>query len=269
MKTSVSLAVFQAPEGMPALFSGADDRNLGTIKELGYDGVDLFVREPASEATTQAMKGLREYGLGVGAIMPAALAREGLFLGDAKKEVRDEAVRRIGEIVQLAAQCGGMVSLGLVRGSRSAGETDAELLDRFLDSSEKLLKISEPLGVPLVIEPINRYEINTLNSLKETGEFIRGVGLPLFIMADTFHMNIEDVDLEETMRENLPLVKHIHFVDSNRRAPSMGHLDLASMYRMLEREGYSGYLCLETLPLPDPYTCAAAGAAFFRKMSSK
>ncbi len=43
LKTSVSLSVFERPQGMPALFSGGTEKNIKRIKELGYDGVDLFV----------------------------------------------------------------------------------------------------------------------------------------------------------------------------------------------------------------------------------
>lgn len=86
MKTSVSLSVFPAPPGMPALFSGGTEQNISRIQELGYDGVDLFVKDPASADTRRTLALLRQYGLGIGAVMPAALAGEGLYLGAAEKK---------------------------------------------------------------------------------------------------------------------------------------------------------------------------------------
>ena len=94
MKTSVSLSVFPAPPGMPALFSGGTEQNISRIQELGYDGVDLFVKDPASADTRRTLALLRQYGLGIGAVMPAALAGEGLHLGAAEKNIREECVRR-------------------------------------------------------------------------------------------------------------------------------------------------------------------------------
>ena len=135
-------------------------------------------------------------------------------------------------------------------------------------SFEELLKISLPLEVPLILEPINRYESDHLNSSMEALDFIEKSGLPLYLMLDTFHMNIEDVDLAECFRRCAPYTKHIHFVDSNRLAPGMGHLNMAELYRTLEKLDYSGYLCLEALPLPSGSECARMGAKFFGSQES-
>lgn len=266
MKTSVSLSVFPRKENAPVIFSMGTDENIKTIKDLGYEGVDLFVKDPTERDTKEVIGKLHENDLGIGVIMPAALAGQGLFLGDRDSEIRNECIRRIGEIILLAADNGGMVSLGLVRGNRYPDETLERFYERFTDSSEKLLEIAEKVHVPLLIEPINRYEINTINSVAEGAAYIKTSGLPLYLMVDTFHMNIEDVSVERSFTDAFPLIKHVHFLDSNRLAPSMGHLNMEKYYRILEEMGYEGYLCLEALPKPDPYTCAKTGSEFFKAM---
>lgn len=266
MKSSVSLSIFPAKKGMPVLYSLATEENLKQIKDFGYDGVDLFVDDPHSEATKEAMKLLSKYELGVGVIMPAALAGMGLFLSHQDKKIRDEAIARIKEVIALASTVSAMVSLGLVRGNVLPDEPYEDFEKRFENSCKELLDFATPLGVYLVIEPINRYEVNTMNSVKESVDFIKKVNLPLYLMLDTFHMNIEDVDVVKTLMEALPLTKHIHFLDSNRLAPSMGHMQMEVIYRALEHAGYDGYLCLEALPKPDTYTCAKKGSEFFAKM---
>ncbi len=268
MKTSVSLSTFKMSKTAPVLFQGCNEENFATIKELGYDGVDLFVDDPFSENAKLTVKMLEKYNLGVGVVMPAALAGQGLFLGDEDKEIRETCVTKIGEIIDYARNLGGMVSLGLVRGSMVDEETEDHFNEKFICSSEKLLKISD--GVPLLIEPINRYEINTINSAREGIDFIKQTKLPLYLMLDTFHMNIEDVDLIEIFKESheLGLTKHIHFLDSNRLAPSMGHIDMEGLYRLFESQDYKGYLCLEALSKPSAYECAKSGANFFKKMKA-
>ena len=270
LKTSVSLSVFERPQGMPALFSGGTEKNIKRIKELGYDGVDLFVRDPFDKTTQKTLQLLRHYQLGIGAIMPAALAGEGLFLGDINSEIRKEAVQRIGEIIHLAGETDGMVSLGLVRGNKLPGEPLEAFEERFSASCRELLDLAQPLGVALLIEPINRYEINTINSVREGMDFLKRTGLPMYLMLDTFHMNIEDVDIGSELLNALPFTKHIHFLDSNRLAPSMGHLDMEAYYHMLNKAGYEGYICLEALAdkvFPDE--CAVCGAEFFKLMRRK
>ncbi len=264
MRTSVSLSVVQGSATAPILFTGATEENFAKIQELGYDGIDLFVDDPLGEPAKQAGKWLEKYDLGVGVVMPAALAGQGLYLGDEDPSIRQTCQEKIGEIIHYAGDLGGMVSLGLVRGSTQPGETLEHFYGKFVPSCEKLLAVSPQ--VPLVLEPINRYEINTLCSAVEAVAFIQTTGLPLFLMLDTFHMNIEDVDIPEAFRLAMPYTKHIHFLDSNRLAPGMGHLDMEGLYQLFAQLGYQGYLCLEALPRPDTLTCATKGAEFFKKV---
>ncbi len=268
MKTSVSLSAFSMPKTAPVLFADACEENYAMLRDLGYDGVDLFVDDPFSDRTKDAVRLLNKYDLGVGVVMPAALAGQGLYLGDEDPSIRKTCIEKIGEICNLTADLGGMVSLGLVRGSMKGDETIEHFNKKFVDSCEKMLDISK---VDLLIEPINRYEINTINSVREGIDFIKEVKLPLYLMIDIFHMNIEDLDIVELLKEanSLGLDKHIHFLDSNRLAPSMGHLDMELYYNTLKDLDYKGYLCLEALAKPTPYECAKAGSEFFKRMKNK
>ena len=45
------------------------------------------------------------------------------------------------------------------------------------------------------------------------------------ILADMFHMNIEEADMAESIRQFGILIGHVHFADSNRRAIGFGHTD--------------------------------------------
>ncbi len=266
MRTSVSLSVFEAHKSAPVLFSANLEENIPYISSIGYDGVDLFIHDPADEASITAAGLLNQHDLGVGVVMPAALAGRGLYFGDADKAIRDEIVKQIIPIIEYTSELGGMVSLGLVRGSLIEGDTLSDFMGRFSDSIERILPRAQALGVDLLIEPINRYEINTLNESCESYDFIKESGLPLYLMLDTFHMNIEDVSVEGSLRYCRELIKHVHFLDSNRLAPGMGHSDMASYYGVLQEIGYKGYLCLEALSRPDEHTCAEKGIEFFRKI---
>jgi sugar phosphate isomerase/epimerase len=86
------------------------------------------------------------------------------------------------------------------------------------------------------------------------------------LLADLYHMNIEEVNLAEAIRKVGPLVGHVHFADSNRKAAGMGHTDFASIVVALREVGYSGYLSAEVLPLPDSDTAAKQTIESFRKL---
>ena len=71
------------------------------------------------------------------------------------------------------------------------------------------------------------------------------------LLADLFHMNIEEANLADALRAAGPHIGHVHFADSNRRAAGMGHTDFAPVVAALREIGYAGYLSAEVLPLPD------------------
>jgi sugar phosphate isomerase/epimerase len=264
IKKSVSLSLFRGKPESPILFRDDIEHTIPLVKDIGYDGVDLFVEDEQSDKTLRVVQLLQQHNLGIGVVMPAALAGMGLFLGDVNPVVRKETIRRMKGIIRFAGDIGGMVSLGLVRGSYFVGKESAEtMLARFAASVEQLLPTAEAAGVPLLIEPINRYEINTLCSSMEAARFIWETKLPLGLMLDTFHMNIEDESICASFISCKDLVKHVHFVDSNRLAPSMGHLDMKGIFAVLVALGYQGYLCLEALDKPDGLTCAKKGIEFF------
>jgi sugar phosphate isomerase/epimerase len=69
-------------------------------------------------------------------------------------------------------------------------------------------------------------------------------------------MNIEDTDIWESIRQARDYIVHVHYSDSNRLAPGMGHFDFIKITEVLEEINYSGYISAEILPVPNSYTIA-------------
>lgn len=76
------------------------------------------------------------------------------------------------------------------------------------------------------------------------------------ILPDTFHMNIEERNIVETLAEFGEYVGALHCADSNRLAPGMGHIDFDSVLGIAKRLPNLRYLGVEVLPLPDSDECA-------------
>jgi sugar phosphate isomerase/epimerase len=118
----------------------------------------------------------------------------------------------------------------------------------------------------LLYEPLNRYETNLVNTV--------GAGVTLLqslktqnvkLLADLFHMNIEEANIAHAIRQGPGYIAHVHFVDSNRKAAGLGHLDYGPIARALKDIGYHGYASAEAFPLPDSKTAAAKTIAAFKK----
>jgi len=68
---------------------------------------------------------------------------------------------------------------------------------------------------------------------------------------DTFHMNIEEQSIGDSIRNNAPRIVHFHIADSDRWPPGHGHLEIAALLRTLEGSGYKGWVSAEILPKPN------------------
>jgi sugar phosphate isomerase/epimerase len=121
-----------------------------------------------------------------------------------------------------------------------------------------------------LIEPLNRYESNLLNRIGDTATWLRSLRTTnVRILADLFHMNIEEPDLALAFQQAGPLVGHVHFADSNRRAIGFGHTAVAPVVAALRALNYEGYLSAEILPFPDSNAAAAQTIAAFRQATAR
>ena len=87
------------------------------------------------------------------------------------------------------------------------------------------------------------------------------------LILDTFHMNIEEPVIEDSIRACGDRTFHFHVSDSHRWYPGSGHLDFGSILDVLYSTGYQGYVSGEWLPKPDADTSAERGIAFLRQLS--
>ncbi|MCJ7583285.1 MAG: sugar phosphate isomerase/epimerase, partial [Anaerolineales bacterium] len=125
--------------------------------------------------------------------------------------------------------------------------------------------VAHPNGIRLALEPINRYETMLVNTAAQGLELIERVGADnLGLLLDTFHMNIEEPVIEESIRLCGDRIFHFHVADSNRWVPGAGHLDFKSILRTLNAAGYSGWVSGEFLPKPDAETAARQNIAYLR-----
>jgi sugar phosphate isomerase/epimerase len=150
-----------------------------------------------------------------------------------------------------------MVNMGRVRGFIGQGETVDIAEQRFGESVREVAEYAGRLGVTLILEPVNRYEINFINNLDEGAALIDKLAIPgLKLMPDVFHMNIEDASIEGNLQKYIDYIAYIHFADSNRLAPGWGHLDFGSIVNSLREAAYDGWVSVEVLPKPDPDAAA-------------
>ena len=241
------------------------------LAALGFDGVELAVRDPAAVDAGRVEEVVRGAGLAVPAIGTGqAFLRDKLSLSSPDDAVRHAASTRLLAHVRLAARLGSLVIIGLIRG-RTEGGLEATTR-RFLEGLRPVLDAAASAEVRLVIEPINRYETDFLVTVDDTLALIDASGARhLGVLADTFHMNIEETTIEGALASAAARARlwHVHTADSNRWAPGFGHLDFAQIVASLDRLGYDGFLSGEILPKPDPEEAAQQTLRALRPFASR
>ena len=269
MKLSVVLST-QQTQFQAASFSGSLAQNIADIAAMGYDGVELAIRDPmlvdldALEALT------REHGLRVPAIGTGqAWGEEKLSFTDPDESVRRAAIERVKSHVPLAARFNAVIIIGLVRGIIKPGITQEQGMAWLCEALQECSTAANPFGVRLALEPINRYETTLVNSVAQGMALIDRVGADNFgLLLDTFHMNIEEPDILQSISTCGDRIFHFHVADSNRWYPGAGHLDFSGILSRLQSTGYDGFVSGEFMPLPDPLTAARENIARLRAILS-
>jgi sugar phosphate isomerase/epimerase len=116
------------------------------------------------------------------------------------------------------------------------------------------------------MEPLNRYETTLVNTVADGVRLLSSLSTRnVRLLADLFHMNIEEVDSAAALRAGGKAIGHVHFVDSNRRPAGMGHLDYGPIASALHEIGYNGFASAEALPYPDSDAAALQTITAFRR----
>lgn len=235
---------------------------------MGFDGVELAIRNPSDINISELRRRLKLSDLKVPALGTGeAYLEEGLSLCHPNKEIRKAAIQRIKNHIRLASKLEALVIIGLIRGNLSKDILRRDSIDLLKESLTTCLNYAKEEGVFLALEPLNRYECNFINSVSEGVAFIEETGHPqLKILADTFHMNIEDRDFRESLTKAAPRLVHIHFADSNRWFPGAGHINFKEIIDTLKDIDYKGFISGEVLPEPTEIEAMKGFLAFMRRL---
>lgn len=259
MRTAVTLC--QVPEAAagPFVFHGPLDEGFRLAKDAGFDDVELFLPGPDAVAVEEILNLCKAHGLGIAAVgTGAGMLRHGHSLTDASPEKRAAARGFLAQMIAFGGQLGAPAILGSMQGRHGGEVSKAQALEWLADALRSAGAAAAEYGVPFIYEPLNRYETNLINRLTDGAAFLEARSLDnVVLLADLFHMNIEETDLPAAILGAAAHIGHVHYADSNRQAMGMGHTDPAPIVAALKQAGYTGRLSAEILPLPDPVAAAS------------
>jgi sugar phosphate isomerase/epimerase len=250
----ISFVISTQPTRFQAVtFSPDFEANAARLAGLRYDGIELAVRDPATLDVAAIKAVLDKYRLSVPAIGTGqAWGEEHLSFTNPDPEVRKRALDRIKSHIPLAREFNAIIIVGLIRGLVQADVTVEQAHPWLVNALKSIATTAEENGVRIAIEPINRYETNLLNNVADTLALIDEIGAGnIGVLYDTFHSNIEERDMQVSLRACGSRLAHVHLADSNRWAPGAGHVEFARVIDTLREMDYAGWVSAEILPKPD------------------
>ncbi len=266
-RLSIVLSTHATQFGAVAL-KGDFEANLAKIAGWGYDGVELAIRDPGLVDADVLGKLLIQQNLCVPAIGTGqAWGEERLSFTSDDTEIRQRAIERIKKHIPMAKRLNALVIIGLIRGITPAGQSHSRSMELLRTALAECLEDAAEAGVRMALEPLNRYETDLVHTVDDGLELITQVGSSsLGLLLDTFHMNIEESVIDDSIHRCHGHIFHFHVADSNRWHPGAGHLDFASILQALLSTGYDGWISGEFMPLPDAATAAQRNIGFLKKL---
>jgi sugar phosphate isomerase/epimerase len=265
IRSSVTISLVPEARGGPFVFWDDHAAACREAQRLGFDAVEVFA--PADVDAAALRRSLDDNGLKMAAMGTGAgwvLHRLTLTSPDAEK--RQQASAYIRDIIDLAGSFGAPAIIGSMQGRHGEGVDVTKALTLLAEALEPLAEHALQYGVPLLFEPLNRYETNLVNTVADGALLRAKAGAEnIKLLVDLFHMNIEEADVAAVIRAGADAIGHVHFVDSNRRPAGSGHLDFALIAAALRDIQYNGYLSAEALPYPDPAAAASQTIQTYRK----
>jgi sugar phosphate isomerase/epimerase len=181
-------------------------------------------------------------------------------------DIKTRAMRQLRGFIEYAGAHGTTVDIGRLRGRLDSMPDPVRAKRELADALRESAEFAAHCGARITLEPANRYEDDLIKNIQDGLEWIERVGHPnVGLLADTFHMNIEDACIEASLREAGSKLWHIHIGDSNRLSPGKGHFNFPAMITTLREIGYAGFLSAEHLALPDPDTAAQQTVNYLRQ----
>jgi sugar phosphate isomerase/epimerase len=229
------------------------------VSSAGFDGIEVLGRgDGAFQRRLPELRRAREAGVVVSSVCVAM----DHFIGDFENARRRDAIEQMKILLFVIGEVGGLgaitpAAFGMWSNALPPWEPPPRTPDQdrrvLVEALAELAQHAERVGTAVFFEPLNRYEDHMVNRLQQAAAICRDVGsTSVKVMADTFHMSVEEDDLAASIRSAGDLIGHVQLGDSGRLQPGVGHLDWPPVMESLRAAGYEGWLAMECTIRGDP-----------------
>ncbi|MHB1441767.1 MAG: TIM barrel protein [Candidatus Humimicrobiaceae bacterium] len=239
---------------------------LNLIKDIGYDAVDINVRNINLDEAKIIKK--RANSLNLTLMGGGSLPKNMRILSDVKDE-RSDAIKYIKSLIDKVVEIGSDFYGGVIYapcGLIIGRKVEKKEIDRALYALKMITLYAKKFGIRVGIEPANRYETYVLNTIEDTLNIIDKINEPnLGILYDTFHMNIEEKSFYNSIKIANKKIFHMHVNENDRGTPGSGHILWDEVFKALKEIEYNRVIAIESFV--DETIDIAAAACIWRKFA--
>jgi D-psicose/D-tagatose/L-ribulose 3-epimerase len=218
-------------------------------KELGFEVLDLAIAHPEQFPLAAVQEELKKVDIEVVTTTTLDL-KSNLISPD--PGVRRVGVRLLKKLIDInnslrSPICGGVnyAAWGyLTKKPRTSQEWEWSVTAM----REAARYAKETGSVALCVEPVNRFETHFINTAADAVRYCKDVGTGnVKVHLDTFHMNIEETDFAQAVREcGRTYLGYVHTCENNRGIPGTGHVPWKDFFLALDGIGFHGPLVIES-----------------------
>jgi len=237
------------------------------IKRLGFDFVEIPAEDPAQIDGSVVRQALMDEGLTAVVCGAFGPSRD---LTHEDPTVHAATFDYVARCLDLCNQVGSGIFAGpmyAATGKRRLVSPEQRRLEwqRAVGNVRHVAELAAAHDVRLAIEPLNRFETDLVNTAEDVVRLVDAIAHPAAgVMMDSFHMAIEERDMEEALRRVGSRLVHVQVSDNYRGTPGKGQIRWDRFRRGLEVAGYQGGIAIESFT-PEIKELAAA-VCFWRQL---
>ncbi len=214
--------------------------------EIGFDIIEISAPDPKALDVTFTRRQLEQAGIRANLSLGLDAAHD-ISSGDPERVRAGE--QRLGEIIAAAGELGASHVCGILYSAfqKYNEPPTAAGIDGAAAVLSRVAEKARAAGITLGLEVVNRYESNVLNTASQAVELCRRVNAPnVKVHLDSYHMNIEEADIELAIVDTAERLGYFHIGESNRGYLGAGSVDFGRVFNGLARIGYTGPIVFES-----------------------
>ncbi|TFG08959.1 MAG: sugar phosphate isomerase/epimerase [Promethearchaeota archaeon] len=217
------------------------------VKNLKCDVVEIPIFNPDEFPSQLVKKELEKHDLEACACYGCDPKAD---IASLDSKIREKGIARFKKAIDQAHVIGASKIGGVVykAGGIFTGEAPtSEEWNFSVESMREIANYAQDFDISIGVEQINRYETYFINTARDAVKYCKDVGKSnLFVLLDTHHLILEELNIYEAIVNTGKLVGHFHTSENNRGIPGTGLVNWKEVYEALRDINYDGWLVIES-----------------------